>query len=182
MRQGGAGRKKAAAVVPLNSILAGCTVCLSGISSPDKERLEDWVIRLGGTFSRDLTDATTHLIAHRVGSEKCKMQQERKGPILSPAWVNDCFDNKTRMDEANYRITLLRGFTVSLTGYDQSQGYDLSQRDEIKRLVKEHGGVFKGDLSSECTHLLCAERSGRKYNAAMQWGVAAVRKEWLFDR
>jgi NAD-dependent DNA ligase len=138
--------------------------------------LEDWVNRLGGAFCRDLTEACTHLIAHRVGSEKCKMQQKRKGLILAPAWIKDCFDTKMRVDETNYRLHLFFGYRLCLTGYDPSQ------RDEIKRLVKQHGGMYTGDLSAECTHLLCAERSGKKYHAAMQWGVAAVRKEWLFDR
>ena len=47
-------------------------------------------------------------------------------------------------------------------------------------LVWEH---FQRQVASKnilaCTHLVCPRPEGRKYEAALNWGVAAVDPKWL---
>jgi hypothetical protein len=47
--------------------------------------------------------------------------------------------------------------------------------------IRSHGGIYHPDLSRQCTHLLCASASGKKYEAALKWGLNCVGVEWLFQ-
>jgi DNA replication regulator DPB11 len=51
----------------------------------------------------------------------------------------------------------------------------------IEQQIRSHGGEYHPDLSRQCTHLLCASSSGKKYEAALKWGIACVGIEWLFQ-
>jgi hypothetical protein len=51
----------------------------------------------------------------------------------------------------------------------------------IEQQIRSHGGEYHPDLSRQCTHLLCASASGKKYEAALKWGIACVGVEWLFQ-
>jgi DNA replication regulator DPB11 len=51
----------------------------------------------------------------------------------------------------------------------------------IEQQIRSHGGEYHPDLSRQCTHLLCASTSGKKYEAALKWGIACVGIEWLFQ-
>ena len=57
--------------------------------------------------------------------------------------------------------------------------------EEDRRLIEteinSHGGTYHPDLSRQCTHLLCASASGKKYEAALKWGLNCVGVEWLFQ-
>lgn len=54
-------------------------------------------------------------------------------------------------------------------------------RKLLESRIKSHGGTYHPDLSRQCTHLLCASASGKKYEAALKWGLNCVGVEWLFQ-
>jgi DNA replication regulator DPB11 len=53
------------------------------------------------------------------------------------------------------------------------------ERKLIENEIRTHGGNYHPDLSRQCTHLLCASSSGKKYEAALKWGTHCVGVEWL---
>ena len=56
--------------VVFSKALQDCVICTTGITSPEKEELEERVAQLYGTLHRDFTSAVTHLIANQAGSLK----------------------------------------------------------------------------------------------------------------
>ena len=51
----------------------------------------------------------------------------------------------------------------------------------IEEKVKANGGEYVGDLSKKVTHLITYKPEGKKYKAAINWGIRAVSIEWLHD-
>ncbi len=51
----------------------------------------------------------------------------------------------------------------------------------IEAKVKENGGEYVGDLSKSVTHLITHKPEGKKYTAALRWGIQPVSIEWLHD-
>jgi DNA replication regulator DPB11 len=45
--------------------------------------------------------------------------------------------------------------------------------------VQSNGGEYSAELSKRCTHLICAFAIGKKYEAALKWGLNCVGIEWL---
>jgi hypothetical protein len=54
-------------------------------------------------------------------------------------------------------------------------------RKQIETQIKLNGGDYRPDLSRQCTHLLCALPTGKKYEAALKWGIHCIGVEWLFQ-
>src|SRR5579859_3074232 len=54
-------------------------------------------------------------------------------------------------------------------------------RKLIESQIRTYGGSYHPDLSRSCTHLLCASATGKKYEAALKWGIHCVGVEWLFQ-
>jgi DNA replication regulator DPB11 len=55
------------------------------------------------------------------------------------------------------------------------------ERKLIEHRIRSHGGNYHPDLSRQCTHLLCASPTGKKYEAALKWGIQCVDVQWLFQ-
>eukprot|EP00835_Amoeboradix_gromovi_P001423 NODE_64_length_24072_cov_0.332541.p4 type:complete len:731 gc:universal NODE_64_length_24072_cov_0.332541:2283-4475(+) len=55
-------------------------------------------------------------------------------------------------------------------------------REYIQKIVKLLGAQFTGQLSKNCTHLICGQLQGNKYNKALQWGnIQLVNSLWIED-
>ena len=52
-------------------------------------------------------------------------------------------------------------------------------RKQLEDLITENGGVYQGNLTKDCTHLIAKVPSGAKYTHAGNWGVKIVAVEWL---
>ena len=66
----------------------------------------------------------------------------------------------------------LAGMTVVFTG-----GLDRLNRDEAKKLVKEHGGQVAGAVSQKVTHVIAGGKAGSKLNKARELGKTIVTEE-----
>ena len=55
------------------------------------------------------------------------------------------------------------------------------ERKLIEHQIRSNGGDYHPDLSRQFTHLLCASPTGKKYEAALKWGIQCVGVEWLFQ-
>jgi DNA replication regulator DPB11 len=61
---------------------------------------------------------------------------------------------------------------ICLTGFGD-------QRDEIAHKITSNGGLYTGDLTRRCTHLIVNKPEGKKYAAAKAWGIHPVTLAWL---
>jgi flagellin-like hook-associated protein FlgL len=113
----------------------------------------------------------------------------------------NCVDSK--QVDPKYVVHPLLGLSLSLTGFEPPE------RERFKHMIESNGGTINTGLSKESTHLIAtfslhhnngtddggampltgnAVRNSsafksfqRKYEAALQWNIKIVRKEWLVD-
>jgi hypothetical protein len=72
----------------------------------DKESIIGATLAMGGTESKDLTRATTHVCALDFDHPKCKEAKARlpKCKIVLPHWFDDCFKLSKKIDEGPYLL------------------------------------------------------------------------------
>ncbi|KAI1467488.1 PARP-domain-containing protein [Daldinia caldariorum] len=107
-------RKAAAAKAPPPSPppppLQGCTIAISGtIPGRTQAAIEREFIKvLGATPTKNVTGATTHLVAtetdYNKPSIKVKAAQSLGVPIVTFQWLEDSLNHTARMDEGSYGI------------------------------------------------------------------------------
>lgn len=100
--------KKAAPAKAANPPLQGCSIALSGTfpgrnqSAVDKELITP----LGGTLAKSITVDTTHLVTTEGDftkpSTKVTQAKSKNIHIVNMTWLEDCLDQSTKMDEADY--------------------------------------------------------------------------------
>ena len=102
---------------------------------------------------------------------------------VTELWLERCLDEGriVDFDEVVFyrplRIeTPLHGFESYMIGIT---GYDGLERQHLGKLVTRLGGKFTENFTRKNTHLLCKERSGVKYEKALQWKIPAVDRSWL---
>ena len=165
--------------------MSGASVSCTNIAKPLREKLKQLIEHMNGDFAKDFTCEVTHLVAGEVGSAKYASAVHLKKPIVLPSWVEDawqkmqndyhfdCTDEKF-VDE--HRCPILKGCSVCVSGLNGKR------RDEIKRSVEKHGGVYLADLKMKgSTHLLLEKPMGQKYQFALRWSVLCVKPDWLYD-
>ncbi|KAI8854030.1 twin BRCT domain-containing protein [Chytridium lagenaria] len=70
---------------PMTPVITG-----TSLSPNDREKVIQIVEALGWTFNPHLTSDVTHLVATRVGSEKCTVAKAMRIPIVSISWLEEC--------------------------------------------------------------------------------------------
>ena len=53
------------------------------------------------------------------------------------------------------------------------------QRKEIEDIITKNGGKYSGDLTQKCTHLVCKEAVGAKYEFAQNNAIPCVSTKWV---
>lgn len=158
-----------------STLFDGMVVCCTGIKNEPKTNIEMLVSAMGGDNHRNFTHQVTHLLAKHADSEKYRAAIKFQKKVISPRWIYDCFMQGCLLPTADYKISLLGGVILSVTGLS------VEERQEVKALVEKHGGVYTPHLTRDCTHLLASSPEGSKYEHALQWGICIVVKDWLYD-
>ena len=84
--------------------LAGCVVCVTGLTPDERVRISACVTRLGGAFVADLTRAVTHLVANEAQGRKVAFAVEWGIVVVHAAWLYDSVQLEACADEALYRF------------------------------------------------------------------------------
>ncbi|KAI8926198.1 hypothetical protein BC831DRAFT_457355 [Entophlyctis helioformis] len=159
--------------------LAGYVVCASAVPEPDRTRLEERVVRLAGRFSKDLTTLVTHLVTDSTDSKKYKVAVQLGIPVISTLWISaldaDALHDGQVEPFDRYLLPPFKGVVASVSGYPT----DL--RQSIEQRVLDLGGAFTHNLSRDCTHLICGQPTGRKYEFATEWKLHVVSVDWLTE-
>jgi BRCT domain type II-containing protein len=153
-------------------------VCVTGFDDEERSKLGGKIERLGGEFVEALTERVTVLVCKsRLG--KIAVNAKQRGvACVSEKWLKDCEKHSVLQSVGDFKVPLLSGALISVTGVPPGD-----EREEIKAIVTENGGTYKGTFSYEFTHLLCAVDSiqNSKYTAALSWEVPTCDPKWLFE-
>lgn len=161
----------------MSSIHVSC----SSLEQTERDRMYELVTMMGGAASKNLTSDVTHLVAGAVGSKKYRTAVRLGLAIMSTEWIMKCWEeSQTRIisafdDEfAVMKCPALAGCCICVTGLDN--------RQEVKIIIEENGGVYSGELDMEkCSHLVAKQARGMKYEYAVKWRLFVVSPSWLYD-
>ncbi|XP_066157208.1 DNA topoisomerase 2-binding protein 1-A [Euwallacea fornicatus] len=112
--------------------------------------------------------------------------------IVNILWFNRCLEDQTLYTDLKYyhriietpSVTPLTGCVITISSYTSDERHFL--REVIERL----GGIYQEQFSRKtrqeknilaCTHLVCPEPNGKKYEAAVQWGLPVVSRDWVLE-
>ncbi|KAF4453312.1 hypothetical protein F53441_3975, partial [Fusarium austroafricanum] len=179
--------------------LKGIVVCCTSIPAEHRTSIAAKVAELGGVHKYDLTPDVTHLIVGDYDTPKYRHVARERPDIkaMDAAWIEDLSEIWKNDEEIDYRqlenkhqlkplekrgidptIQPQRGeaardsLLICLTGFGD-------QRDEIANKITSNGGLYTGDLTRRCTHLIVNKPEGKKYAAAKAWGIHPVTLAWL---
>ncbi|KAL6399208.1 hypothetical protein AUP68_17752 [Ilyonectria robusta] len=179
--------------------LKGIIVCCTSIPPDQRTSIASTVAELGGVHKYDLTPDVTHLVVGDYDTPKYRHVARERPDIkamdaawieaLAELWKNDD-DIDFRALESQHQLKPLekRGIDPSAPKTDQPAARDSllicltgfgDQRDDIARKITEGGGLYTGDLTRRCTHLIVSKPEGKKFAAAKLWGIYAVTLAWL---
>jgi RNA polymerase II subunit A-like phosphatase len=87
-------------------VLAGCRIVFSGVFPLGKDPIyhELWIsaIKFGAIAQLDIDETSTHLIAAKVGTVKCKKALEMKMWIVKPEWLVESISQWAKVLEKDY--------------------------------------------------------------------------------
>ncbi|KAM0295703.1 hypothetical protein ACHAO9_000787 [Fusarium lateritium] len=179
--------------------LKGIVVCCTSIPAEHRTTIAAKVAELGGIHKYDLTPDVTHLIVGDYDTPKYRHVARERPDIkaMDAAWIEDLSEIWKNDDEIDYRqlenkyqlkplekrgidptVQPQQGeatrdsLLICLTGFGD-------QRDEIAHKIISNGGLYTGDLTRRCTHLIVNKPEGKKYAAAKAWGIHPVTLAWL---
>ncbi|XP_074596682.1 mutagen-sensitive 101 [Brevipalpus obovatus] len=168
---------------PIESMsMYGLNIYLSGYPKHSEERraLKKRVKRMGGVLSDSVKPITSHIVIKSWETKTAKEARKnpeiiRDKPLMSPDWIDYCYDNRNRnignaaRDElmARFQMKLFEKFLFSTTGFNETE------RTEIQKNVLKYGGLFNSSLilprpgDQPTTHLIAKVPHGLKYNKAL---------------
>ena len=167
-----------------NVAMLNVVICCSSMKKDERVSIHNLVLIMGGQVTKDFTSAVTHLIAKEVGSKKYHVACTNNIPILSPSWLNDIWVKSkyehivasVKKEYEQHLVPIFKGCTICLTGMN----YML--RENFKKLIEDNGGVYSGELNMKtCTHLLCEQPKGQKYEFARKWKLHCILPLWVSD-
>ncbi|EFW99938.1 brct domain containing protein [Grosmannia clavigera kw1407] len=181
--------------------LQGVVLCCTSIPVDLRTDLAKKVVELGGIYKNDLTHEATHLVVGDYNTPKYRhVACER--PDIQPmcaGWVDAVLNLWTQdapidLDalEHEWRLRTFEAHGGLPAGPDgrpvdrqrllcSMTGFEEDDRQKIIAAIVDNGGVYSGDLTRDVTHLIVNRPEGKKYSAAMHWGIRAVSVEWLHD-
>jgi topoisomerase (DNA) II binding protein 1 len=169
---------------PVHSFaMSKAIVTSTNMARPLKLKLEQRIEWMSGVFCKSFISEVTHLVAGDVGGAKYTAAARLDKPIVLPSWIEDAWQQAEYQLDATdtafvgkHRCPTLKGCSICVSGLSGRQ------KEEIKRLVEENGGVYLPDLKmKDTTHLLIEKPTGQKYDFALRWSVHCVQPDWLYD-
>lgn len=166
--------------------LLGIKLCCTSIPPERRSLLASAAVTLGATHSLDLTSDVTHLLVGDINTPKyAYVSRERPDiHVLRPDFIDAVLrrwqagEDDTELDlaalEKEYKCPAFWGLRVCVTGFD-----NFEERAALQEVVRREGGTYCGDLTRDVTHLVAKEGKGKKFEAAVHWGLKVVGIEWV---
>lgn len=166
--------------------LSEVVLCCTGVPNNDRLDIFKKAQEMGATCLGDLTTDVTHLVVNDPDSEKYRYAARHRSDMvfmradwiaaMHGRWLEGHDDLSLADFERRFALPVFFCARVCVTNLDPRA------REEVWKLVEEHGGAYTGDMTRENTHLICGEARGAKYEAAVAWncGIRIVRQSWLY--
>lgn len=156
--------------------LEGVSVLLTGFTDHERKELEDLVTSMYGTLQQQPVPDVDFVVAKDVQATKYKWAcgVVRK-PVLMSSWLRQCATEHRQIPHDPHRMLPLAGLNICATGIMFEDRY------RIQAAAQKNGGAYHSDLTKECSHLIALVPDGRKYEAAITWGLKVVSQNWLWE-
>ncbi|CAF0884296.1 unnamed protein product [Adineta ricciae] len=170
---------------PLYSLaMQSLTICCTNLPHADRETIRRSVAYMGGKFQTNLNANVTHLVCGTcAASEKYFVAVENGIQVMMPDWVQNVLAlsgqktvKATDSTFDRFKCPLFYKFIISLSGFAERD------RNTIKQYVEREGATYSPSLiKDQCTHLICKEPKGSKFEHAIKWRIPTLKPEWIFD-
>ncbi|XP_050524505.1 DNA topoisomerase 2-binding protein 1-B [Daktulosphaira vitifoliae] len=155
----------------------------SNINPKEKERVKEKFEYMGGIFTHNLRDITTHLMVGKVGSPKYTKAIEVGLPIMIENWVDAVWEESLERNVVGteslfdkYKCPTFYNLQVT------TSGLDFNDREKISMLVGKYGGKYTPQMKKGETDVLVVNKpTGQKFSYAQQWGLICVKPNWIFN-
>ncbi|XP_018314728.1 DNA topoisomerase 2-binding protein 1-A isoform X2 [Mycetomoellerius zeteki] len=160
-------------------------ICTSGFNTETKDWIQQRVEYMGGFFTKQLRGSVTHLIADSVMSAKYERAIEMEIPIMTKEWIEAVWKaNLKEIIKADDKIFDKYKCPVFMNLIVTSTNIQRRQKEEIKRLIHQHGGIFMGPLDGTKVRVVLATKNGPlsdKLKYAMENDIACLTLDWVYE-
>lgn len=160
-------------------------ICASGFNPETKDWIQKRVEYMGGFFTKQLRSSVTHLVADSVMSAKYEGAIEMKIPIMSKEWIEAVWEaNLKEVIKADDKIFDKYKCPVFMNLIVTSTNLHKRQKEEIKRLIHDHGGIFMGPLDGTKVRVVLASEVGPlsdKLKYALENNILCLKPDWVYE-
>ena len=161
--------------------LRGAVISVSGIREGERDEMYRKIQLMHGKVEKSLTLEVTHLVTLTTGasSKKYIVAAEKGIPIVSPKWLNYCWeagkneqlDGTAEAVVAQFRCPLFEGMKFC------ASGYNLQERNYVKDTVIAEGGTYSGEMKLQnCSHLIAKETNSESVVGSRRMAQGKVKE------
>ena len=172
----------------VEKFLTGKKLYLTGLESEQEADCVEWVTEAGGeVVSMEETGQIDYLITGLCYCPKKKLSMTAK-EILTYMWLDDCFDQGILVPTINYHKPIMidpslkpcDGVVIGLSNYSgRERTYIAAIGTALGMVSQEVFAKREKNGAKKNTHLVCKGAQGNKYEAAVNWKMPVVSKDWL---
>ena len=171
-----------------NLALRKCIVSSSCFTKEEVVEIEQRVKLMGGIYSGNLMNNTTHLITDEVHSQKYSSAYNIRIPVVLRSWLDEAwalsssnpnFVALNRSFTKRHRCPVFRKCNVVVTAFIGDE------RDVVISLLQANGANYSANIVVEgelqTTHLVAKRSGSLKYASAAKSCLRIVTKDWVTD-
>ncbi|KOC70830.1 DNA topoisomerase 2-binding protein 1-A [Habropoda laboriosa] len=165
--------------------MRGLCICASGLPLEEKEHIENLVEYMGGIFTKQLRSRVTHLVTASVLSAKYETAIDLGIPIFTKEWVEAIWEANlkdfVKADDTRfhkYKASVFLNLVVTSTNLSRRQ------KEEIKHLINDNGGIFMGHLDGAKVKVVLALENcpiSEKLKYAKQANIPCLTPNWVYE-
>ncbi|ANB16031.1 Rtt107p [Sugiyamaella lignohabitans] len=153
-----------------------------GLSASILTMIHEMIANCEGTIVTTVQEANVYVGKYRYGEAYIQASRRSSCTVGNLDWVywmvsHHKWNSPLRMllhyPLGRDGVPGMKNCLISLTNFTGPA------RRFIERLIVASGASYSSSLKMECTHLITARPSGRKYEAAREWNIHVVNHLWL---
>ncbi|CAB16889.1 BRCT domain protein Rad4 [Schizosaccharomyces pombe] len=149
-----------------------CRVCLTNIGQPERSRIENYVLKHGGTFCPDLTRDVTHLIAGTSSGRKYEYALKWKINVVCVEWLWQSIQRNAVLEPQYFQLDM-PAEKIGLGAYvrldpNTTEAKSYSENQKISK-NKEKSGQSLAALAEEADLEPVIMKRGKKRDRSILW-------------
>ncbi|KAG7924551.1 hypothetical protein KL925_005171 [Ogataea polymorpha] len=166
----------------------GLKFCSTSINTAQRSTLAWKIEMLGGTFHNDLLADINVLLVGSIDTPKYHFCAQRRSDIkfVLPDTVNTIYDLWTQNKDIdpsiidNFLLSPFHGMSICLSRLSNITSPQF-HRDVIAKIIVDLGGNPTESLTPSHKVVVSIEKSGKRYEKAIEWGIPVVHPKWVTD-